>query len=91
MEALNRSSNEHGGQSHGRTMSWSEPGSSHVSPSLGPLLLGFTFTLMPIAFLIVALRLYSNKATPGVGLGWEDYTIMPAVVSSLAILDPIRN
>lgn len=63
------------------------PGSndtSHAPPSLVPLLLGIVLTLMTLATIVVILRLYYNKTTSGVGLGWEDYSIVVAYVSHLS-------
>jgi hypothetical protein len=58
---------------------WTDP--SYVPPTRAPLIDGITFTLLPIALVIVTLRLYANKITHGVGWGAEDYCIIPAMVS----------
>jgi hypothetical protein len=62
---------------------WGRLDLSSDQPSLGPLVLGLMFTLMPLAFLVVGLRIYANRATPGIGLGWEDYFIIPCIVTSI--------
>jgi hypothetical protein len=54
---------------------------NYVPPNRGPLVVGIILTLTILSFITVALRLYANKTFAGIGLGWEDYSIVVASVS----------
>jgi hypothetical protein len=58
---------------------------NYVIPSQGPAILGVTCALIPPAVGIVCLRVYVNKYWPGLSIGWDDITIIPATVSNCFI------
>jgi hypothetical protein len=79
-QALDKDARRFPDYPHGLFVSQRPADHGYVPPNLGPALQGITIPLMTLAIFIVGLRLYANKSTPGVGLGKEDYAIIPATV-----------